>query len=344
MGDFLASEVEEIVLKHYRLKVSAKKLPGGHDVNFHLTCDDKRQFLLKISHPEEPKSVLEMQNVALLQLNSNKHFKVPDPQKTLSGDYIVILDSDKTEFRYARLFTYIEDKLLADESRESLDLLSDFGEKLGQLSLALDKFQHAAAKRPFTWDLLQANLIGGHLSKIRNENDKKLIKSIYDHYIDTMLPELVKLRSSIIHNDVNPWNVLISNSTGQSRVSGFIDFGDMIESATICELAIAVTYAIMEKKNPLQAAAAIIEKYHGIYPLQEDEVEVLFDLILIRLCVTVVHSMLRNDSHDLNDTLSIAEEPAWKLLRELSQVNSLDATRIFKEACQMEEYKNSFYF
>nr|HAT8715101.1 phosphotransferase [Legionella jordanis] len=345
MGDFLTADIEEIVLNHYCLKVSVTKLPGGHDVNFHLTGDDKRQFLFKISHPDEPKLTLEMQNAALLHLNSNRYFKVPEPQKTTSGDFILLLNSDNAEYRYARLFTYIEDQLLAEELGESLDLLSDFGEKLGQLSLALDKFQHASAKRTFSWDLLQANLIGGHLSKIGNETDKTLIENVYNHFIDAVQPKLAKLRSSIIHNDANPWNVLVSRSSGLPRISGFIDFGDMIESATICELAIAVTHAVMGKKDPLQAAAAIIEHYHAIYPLQEDEVEVLFDLMLIRLCVTVVHSLVRNhDGHDTNDTLSMVEEPSWKLLRKLSQIDASDATRMFKEACQMEEYRNHFSF
>jgi len=69
-----------------------------------------------------------------------------------------------------------------------------------------------------------------------------------------------------------------------------IDFGDMHHGLTVSEPAIAVAYAILGKKDPLQAATAIVAGYHKTFPLEETELSVLYTLIGTRLAVSVVNS------------------------------------------------------
>lgn len=338
LASYSVSEAEDIVIKSFGINGCATRLPGGYDFNFHIKCEDGKQFLLKISHANEEKSIIEMQNAALQGLNSSpRPFNFPKPQQTLTGEFIAALDTDSGQSHFARLLTYVQGTLLANMP-PSLELLQSFGEKLGQLSLALNQFHHPAAKRVFNWDLLQASSIEERIPAIENKQDRQCVETIYKYYKNNVLPKLSELRFSIIHNDANPWNVLVTTPMfGKPQVSGFIDFGDMVESSTICELAIAVTYAIMGNSNPLHAAAEIIKNYHAVYPLLQDEIEILFDLICIRLCVSVVNSAIRKDNQSDNDALSISEKPAWDLLRKLSNVDSLSATTIFKKACQLNE-------
>ena len=60
------------------------------------------------------------------------------------------------------------------------------------------------------------------------------------------VPLLPNLRQSVIHNDLNDYNLLAGGgddmyARGQSIV-GLIDFGDMVRSYTIGDLAVAILY------------------------------------------------------------------------------------------------------
>jgi Ser/Thr protein kinase RdoA (MazF antagonist) len=107
----------------------------------------------------------------------------------------------------------------------------------------------------------------------------------------------------VIHNDANDYNVLVEpDGKWRNRVSGVIDFGDMVFSYTIGEVAIACAYAMLNKADPLAAAASIVAGYHQNRPLAEQELDVLFDLICMRLCMSV---STRPTSPGLNRTMNI---------------------------------------
>ena len=71
------------------------------------------------------------------------------------------------------------------------------------------------------------------------------------------------------------------------RVTGIVDFGDMVFSHTVNDLAIAMAYAALDKPDPLGAAAAVASGYHAMHPLTEDEIAALFGLMGMRLCLSV---------------------------------------------------------
>ena len=90
------------------------------------------------------------------------------------------------------------------------------------------------------------------------------------------MPVLSQLRKSIIHNDANDYNVLVGeNDPFQRKAIGVIDFGDTLFAPTVCELAVGIAYAMMDKVDPLTAATQVITGYHEAFPLTEQEVEVL---------------------------------------------------------------------
>ena len=60
-----------------------------------------------------------------------------------------------------------------------------------------------------------------------------------------------QLRKSIIHNDINDNNIIVSKNLKAPRINGIIDFGDCTYTQLINEVAILCTYAIIGSKNPL---------------------------------------------------------------------------------------------
>src|SRR5260370_38920175 len=90
-----------------------------------------------------------------------------------------------------------------------------------------------------------------------------------------------------------------------------IDFGELHETVTVSEVAIAAAYAILGKKDPLRAAAEGVAGYHRAFPLAEDELSVLFPLIGMRLAVSVTNSaqlatVKPDDAH-----VAGSEGPRW---------------------------------
>ena len=98
-----------------------------------------------------------------------------------------------------------------------------------------------------------------------------------------MFPLIPYLRKSIIHSDANEWNVLIQNG----KVSSIIDFGDLVYSPLINEVAIAMTYASYDKENPLDWALIILGAYNSELPILEIEIKTLYYLIAARLCISL---------------------------------------------------------
>ncbi len=142
------------------------------------------------------------------------------------------------------------------------------------------------------------------------------------------------LPHSVIHNDANDHNLLVNEDpkTGLALL-GLIDFGDIVYSATVNELAICASYAMLDKTQPLQAAKALAQGYHQVRHLCEDELSVLFPLICLRLAQSVSLSASQNQLRPDDDYLTISEQPAWQLLRKLTQLNRRDIHLEFSDAC-----------
>lgn len=334
-------EAQQILLNLFGLDSSCNRLSGEYDYNFHIKADDTNEFLLKISHPNEKISIIEMQNDVLHWLQASpKTFNFPIPQRTLANEWVGELTTSKKNTHYVRLFTFISGNLFAQIKYHSPELLENLGVQLGHLSQSLTNFHHPAAKRFSRWDLKQALWIRDQLNVIKNIEEQQCVRYFLERFESDVAPVLSNCRQSIIHGDLNDYNILVSSSTfGKDTVTGFIDFGDVVETATICELAIAATYAILDKPDPLAAAAQIIKGYHTIFPLQEVEIDILFDLICIRLCISVVNSAIRKKESPNETYLTISEKPAWSLLKKLKKIHSQLATCIFRDACTFPDKK-----
>ena len=74
------------------------------------------------------------------------------------------------------------------------------------------------------------------------------------------------------------------------EVSGLLDFGDMHHGLLVAEPAVAAAYALLGQEDPLAAAAAVVAGYHAAFPLEEEEIALLFALVGARLAVSVTNS------------------------------------------------------
>ncbi len=332
-----------IAFELYSLSASARSLPGERDYNFHLKTDSGREFVLKIAQAEEQRDTLDMQNRALEHLAAyDPSLLLPQVCPTSTGESIAQVKTGDGTAHLARLLTYVPGKLFAETRPHTPELLASLGNLLGRMDRALQDFSHPAAHRTLKWDPQRAGWIRDYLQHIVQPERRAIVECFLSAFEAEVLPALPALRMSVIHNDANDYNVLVGDFTrGSRQVVSVIDFGDMVHTYTICELAIATAYAMMGKVDPLSAAAHVVAGYHEAFPLAEAEMAVLYPLICIRLCISVINSAYQQKLEPHNEYLTISEQPAWVLLEKLANTHPRLAHYTFRQACHLPACPNT---
>ncbi len=318
-----------------------KPLPSERDQNFHIHCENRQAYVLKITNAAETFDALDFQNQAMLHVQqyrdlfSREALVCPEIIPSVSGKTIETVTGSEGQPHFIRMLTYLPGRPLAKAAPHDTELLISLGRFFGNLDKALESFDHPAVHREFHWDLSRASDVIGDLIHMVAERDKQeTIKALLDRYLKESYPQLTHVRQSVIHNDGNDYNVLVARPDHwQNQVSGVIDYGDMVFSHTVNELAITCAYAMMGKQDPLSAARHIVGGYHQVYPLGEAELSILFDLICMRLCMSLCHAAHQSSSVPDNEYLNISQQPAWELLKQLNNIHPRFAHYIFRDSC-----------
>jgi 4-aminobutyrate aminotransferase-like enzyme len=332
---FSKEEVKIIVKEIYDLIVTVSPLVSDIGQNFHIIDQSGNEFVFKIANPEENKEMLDMQNKAMEHIAvNNKSIDSPRVYKTVKGEEIVQITNKDDILYYARMLTYLSGIFLADDMDHSRDLLNRLGEKLGSMDKTLADFYHPAAYRYWHWDLKNAADLIPYTEKITDTRKRSIVEYFFLQFETGILPLLTKLRKSVIHNDANDHNILTeSKGSSGDDISGIIDFGDMVHTYTICELAIACAYIMLGKDDPLNSILDVVRGYHKTYPLKEQELNVLFYLICTRLCSSVTIAAYQKELQTDNEYLSVSERPAWNTLHKLITINPEKAYQQFRKVC-----------
>jgi 4-aminobutyrate aminotransferase-like enzyme/Ser/Thr protein kinase RdoA (MazF antagonist) len=321
----------------YGLSGTTRSLPGEYDDNFHLSAHDDRCFVLKIMHPAREAPFVDLQCRVLTHLAERvPHLRLPRVIPTLAGNpFSAVRTEDGTE-RLIWLLTYLPGAILADAKPRDEALLSSLGRLLGELDFALLEFSHPASHRELKWDITRSLWARDFLGSVKNVQRRQLAEKFLQLFEEEALPHLPHLRRSVIYGDANDHNVLVSPPWPQPRQTlSVIDFGDIHETVTVAEPAIAAAYALLGEPKPLAAAAAVLAAYHGALPLCEEEIAVFFPLIGARLAVSVVNSAHRQSLVPEDPYVTVSEEHAWQALERLANTNARFAHYTFRYACKL---------
>ncbi|WP_372679135.1 phosphotransferase, partial [Desulfosarcina sp.] len=333
----------------FHFTASVDRLPSERDQNFRLQDEKGGRFVLKIANAAETREVLELQNMAMTHVAEKGAALfdgfAPCPRVCCApgGEEIVSIPGQDGASHFVRLLTYLPGRPMARVNPHDKDLLFSLGSFLGRLDQVLMDFAHPATHREFHWDLARCGeVVPSLLDDIDDAEKQDLVQRRLDHYRAVTTPKLAGLRTSVIHSDGNDYNVLASpDGRWGNRVTGLIDFGDMVHTHTVNELAIACAYALMGKMDPLAAAVQVAAGYHRVLALTESELAVLFDLICMRLCASLCHSAHQIRLAPENTYLLVSQQPAWELLRRLQPISPGFAEACFRDACGVDPVPRS---
>jgi len=338
--NFTNSEIIQLLAQHYQLSGKLKKLAGYCDQNFLLNTCEQVHYIVKIAQANETRIELEMQNSAMAHL-SEKGCSVPHAINNKHNEDITTVINKQNMSFCLRVLTFIPGQFYAESNSQNHNqtLWSDLGSFIASIDLALADFEHPGAYRYLDWDLAQGYRVCMSKKQLLNSEQVSIVDSFLILYQNQTMPVLSQLPQAVIHNDANDYNILIDSIENPQKITGLIDFGDMVYSHRVNELAITCAYALMGEKcdseDLLSTFKTIVKAYHNVSPLIDVELEVLYSLVALRLCTTVCNSALAIAQQPDNDYLLVSVKPAWQLLTQLSVLNPYAVLCQLRQACQL---------
>lgn len=332
----------QIADTNYGIKVEATVLPGEIDFNFRVKTTEGTMYVLKISRPDENEQYLDFQQQLLAYISKTSRVNAPKVIKDKNDNLISTFIDTNGQKRSVRLLSWISGRVWSSVNPQLDALRYSLGEECGALTAALQGFEHPLAKRTFEWDIAQAQWTLEY-QDIFEGDEQQIIKQFYKQF-EAQQVTYQQLRKTVVHNDANDNNVIVSEDLIAPRVIAAIDYGDAIHTQIINDVAISCAYTIMGHQNPLEAALPIVKGYHQNFPLKEKELEHLYIAIAMRLVISVTKSAINKKKEPDNEYLLISEQPAWQVLRKWSQINPQFAHYSFRKACGYRSHPNEEVF
>ena len=329
---FSDARASAIAADLYGISGNVRSLVSERDQNFQLTAKDGLRYTLKISNHAEQRDVIDFQNQALLHVAiKDASFPLPRVIPTIEGQLHGRVErAGYTHF--VRVLSWLEGSVIHDAT-VGPGLARQMGQLLARLDVALRGYDHPGSNPPSLWDMKRAENLADLIIHIEEPGLRRLIGRALDKFIVEVKPVLEPLRTQVIHNDLNPGNVLLDKAR-PDQIAGLIDFGDMTRSPLIIELAVAAAYQLSEGIDPLAGALPMIAGYHVVEPLLDTEMELLTDLIRTRLITSLLIGSYRATLFPENrEYLLISQQSARNSLINLKSLSASDALARIREAC-----------
>lgn len=274
------AEVAQHLSRHWRLEGRLDPLTSERDLNHRLTTATAR-YVVKIANAAEPHALTRFQNRALRHAAAaDADLPIPRVIAAQDGaDDVVLPDG-----HLMRVLTWVDGAPLATLPQTAAQgrALATLGARLVR---ALRGLEDPAADHVLQWDIRHAASLRPLLPDVADPALRALCAAVLDRFDATVAPALPALRWQVIHGDLNPHNIL-ADPADPDRVSGILDFGDMVRTPLICDLAVAASYRI-DPARALHSLTDFAAAWHATDPITPQERDVLFDLVAARMVTTV---------------------------------------------------------
>jgi len=310
----------------YQINISSTKTLVGYASENHQITDNKgNNYVLKLNDYSEQNWIdLKKENIILLKLKQQLNFTLPFPILNENEEHLFKLDN-----KIFRLLHFVEGEFWANNKLNNHQL-SSLGESMAKLSLQLNKIEPGAIQeRNIKWDLQNLMTNFHLLDYVTNTEDNTQLLYFFDQFEHFILPKSQGLRQQLIHNDFNNWNTLFE----ETKLTGLIDFGDMVYSYLINDLAVSLSYVFCFSENILGDLQTALTGYHRYLPLQKEELDILYYLIAGRVITSLVNSAQGKYEEPENEYIPISEKPYRSLLKRWFEINPLAFQSAAYEAC-----------
>lgn len=295
-------ELRRFLMKSYDFPLDVSTIVGERNLIGFAESEQARRYVLKVFSREESTQRIDAEAKVIDHL----HKKYPDAFPAI----LPAANGDLTEFciiqgkdYYGWVMEFRDGTPLAATRDLPNELLFDLGDNIGRLAFELSQVDPRPFRHPSNWaphcaaDRIRANL---HKLPITIQ---PLVEQVLERHRTRIQPISSDLPRAVIHNDLNDGNILID----RRRVAAIIDFGDMIETYRICELANAFAYMIMNRKSAVGVISGVVSAYVQHVKLSEQELDVMMDFVLLRLALSLTLSYVQHEHNPENPRLASSQ-------------------------------------
>lgn len=153
-----------------------------------------------------------------------------------------------------------------------------------------------------------------------------------------VLTQIKSLREQIIHGDYNEQNIIVNLRNGDLQkpcyqISGIIDFGDTNHSPLLFEVAIGLTYMIIQARD-LAVGGIFLAGFESLVPLLPSEKALLKYCVAARLVQSLVMGVYISSLQPDNDYITTTQTQGWKLLPALWNDHFSEIDEIWKNTAE----------
>ncbi len=325
---------QRVASQYYGIEATANLLACERDQIFLLKNASGKRFVLRFTNPAEDRLIANFQTAAMLHVAQvDSELPLPRIVKSIDHQNEILVEMENGQTSLVRVISFLDGQTLSKVTTRSTEQRREIARCLARLDLALRGFFHPAAGHKILWDLKHAAELRELFSYIDDVEVRALASNGLDAFEQYVVPVMPKLRGQVIHNDLNFSNVMV-DSQDHCKISGVIDFGDMVYAPLINELAVAASYQLDESDDPLSTVAEFVAAYHQVVPLEQAELEVLYDLIVARLVMTVAITEYRAKRYPHNRDYILRNNPAAvRGLQRLARIGREQGRNTLLKAC-----------
>jgi len=339
--NFTSGEVRAFAKDLYSLEGMISPFDSERDQNFRIDTPTGEQFVIKIANTAVDPAILMMQVEALSHIRAvDPELPVPWVLFSSNESPLECIQDDDGRTHFVHLLSYIPGRYPPDGSINP-SMLHTMGTCLARLGLALRGFHHPSSNYELLWDLKQATALRGYLHHVPDSSHRQLASYFLDRFERVVLPKLPKLRSQIIHNDFATNNFLVAEDD-PGEITGIIDFGDMIHTPLVMDLAPPIADMYSGVDSPHEIAEEFIAAYHEILPLEPLELSLLYDLVATRMTMSNIIGAWRVNLYPENrDYIAGYVDRVWSDLAAWRNMEPAEVTKRYLRACGFWESKDS---
>lgn len=310
----------QLLEQHYGLGGALQPLGSQQDLNYRLDSDRGR-FVLKICRGDYAAVELQAQHAALKHLQEHSDIRVPKVISSLNGEEL-LTEPVAGHTVHLRLLDYIDGQPLTHLPHLGRKVIAGFGELCGRMSQALADFEHPGLARTLQWDPRHAlELITHLLSTLENLPHRAELEHVVEQVGQRVRPLAERLPWQAVHMDITDDNVVWQRDAQRHwQVEGVIDFGDLVRTWRIADLSVTCAALLHHVEGDPFALLPAIQACHAITPLQHEELQVLWPLIVARAAVLVLSSEQQQGLDPDNAYLLKNAEHEWEIFHVATSV------------------------